>query len=452
MNESSPTSAEAPPPDIHAAPEARLSALAQIWRALSHPALLIGLLILAGVALAAHLWLPQLPTPLATDPAAGSAWLDAAAAGIPGGGALQALGLFDVAHNAALRVILPLLAAVLLIHLVNGVLLARAARTPAPPVTWLPGLHAWDATLPTSPDEEGWFRACAEACDAGRMQVTTLEAGGEQRLCDCHFRCQWVSLLTELGLLLALAALLLNLFSGWQVDGLTLDPGASASLSPYADLTVGVSADASQLTLCCPEKSAPLARGRIMRGSVLVRATAENSALHITLKREDEALQLQAIEQGARAADALIVHFPEARSERAIAAPEANLFFRLVALDDGGFRVQALDAANQVLFSRDIHETATLPVGDDLTLTLTPTTFVTLSARGRPWTWLLLPALLLTLAGLIWRWRRPYWRLGVLTTSAGAALRWQGPKSSRQRFAALLGQLAASRESNEETS
>lgn len=442
MNDSSPTSAEAQAPAIHPAPEARLSALAQVWRALSHPVLLIALLILAGAALAAHLWLPQLPTPLVTDPAANSAWLDASAASITGGGLLRALGLFDVAHNAALRVILPLLAAVLLIHLVNGVLLARAARASAPPVTWLPGLHAWDATLPTSPDEEGWFRACADVCDTGRMQVTALDDGGEQRLCDCHFRHQWLSLLTELGLLLALAALLLNLFSGWQVDGLTLDPGASVSLSPYADLTVGVSADASQLTLCCPEKSVPLARGRIMRGSVRVWVTAENSALHIILKRGDVALQLQAIEQGARAADELIVHFPEARSERAIAAPQANLFFRLVALGDGGFRVQALDAANQTLFSQDIHGAAALPVDDDLTLSLTPTTFVTLRAQGRPWTWLLGPALLLLLMGLYWRWRRPYWRMGALVNDAGVVIRWQGPRITHQHFSLLLQRLA----------
>ncbi len=452
VNETIQTSPEAQPPDIHPAPEARLSILAQVWRGLSHPALLWGLLALAGAALAAHLWLPQLPTSLAADPVAASAWLDATAVRVPVGGALRALGLFDVAHNAALRVILPLLAATLLIHLVNGVILVRAARASAPPVDWLPGLRAWDATLPAVPDEVGWFEACADACDAGRMKVTTLEDGGEQRLCDCHFQRQWLSMLVELGLLLALAALLLNLFSGWQVDGLTLDPGASVSLAPYTDLTVGLSDDAAQLTLCCPETSVPLARGRIMRGSVLVRVQDESNALRISLKRGDEALQLQAIEQGARAADELIVHFPQARSERAIAAPAANRFFRLVALDDGGFRVQALDAANEVLFSQDIHEAAALPAGDDLTLTLTPTTFVTLSARGRPWTWLLLPALLLTLVGLVWRWRQPYWRLGVLTNQTGAALRWQGPAATRKRFEQLLGRLATLQTIDEETS
>ena len=438
-----PQAAEAPSSVSYSAPEASRSALAQVWRFLSHPALLIILLILAAVALAAHLSLPQLPTALAADPAASSAWLDKMASGRWGGQVFRALGMFDLAHDIALRALLPLLATVLLVHLVDDVLLALAVRKLAAPIAYLPGLHAWDASLPQSPDEEDWFRACADVCQAGRIKVTTLADGGEQRLCDCHAKWQWPPLLTEIGLLLALAALLLNLYNGWQMDDLTLDPGGSVALAPYSDLTAAFSADASQLSLCCPQKSAPLARGAIADKGTRVQVADSGSALHVALKRGDAALKLQGIEQGAHAAADLVVHFPEARSERAIAAPAANLFFRLVALDDGGFRVQALDAANQVLFSREIHEAATLPVGDDLTLILTPTTFVTLSARGRPWTWLLWPALLLTLLGLLWRWRRPYWRLGALANEAGAAMRWQGSKATRKRFAALLHQLEA---------
>jgi len=412
--------------------------LAQTWRVLSHPLLLGILLILAASAFIAHLWLPQLPTALAADPAASSAWLDEIASGMFGGKALRALGAFNLAHNPALRLILPMLAATLFIHLINGAIRALNVRKLTPPDVWLPGLHAWDASLPGPVEDEDWDRACTSLCKSGRTLSEPWEEEGEQRLCDCHARWQWLTMLTQIGLLLALAALMLNLFSGWQVDGLTLDPGASASLAPYADLTVGFSDDASQITLCCPEESAPLSRGRIMRGGVQVQVTHQNSALRIALEQEGKPLNLQAIEQGAQAATDLIVHFPEARSERAIAAPEANLFFRLAALDDGGFRVQALDAANQVLLSQEIHEETTLTVGDGLTLHLTPTTFIILRAQGRPWTWLLWPALVLILAGLFVRWRYPYWRIGALQNEAGAALRWQGPKSTRQRFAAFI--------------
>ena len=438
MKEDIPPSAEAISPEIHPAPEARLTVLAQVWRVLSHPALLIILLVLAAGAMALHLWLPQLPTALSGDPAASSAWLDGIAAQYPGGEVMRALGLFDLAHNALLRVILPLLAATLIIHFINGVRLARAAREASPPTTWLPGLHAWETTLPQSPDDDAWDRACTELCGSGRMKVTRLEDGTDERVCDCHHRRQWLTLFTEIGLALALIALLLNLFSGWQVDGMTLDPGDSVSLAPYSDLTVTLSEDASQLILCCPETSAPLDEGGIRRGSVRVQVTAQNDALHITLSQDDKALPLQAIEQGTYATNNLVVHFPETGSERAIAAPDANLYFRLVALENGGFRVQALDAANQVLFSTEVHEETALPLNDDLILSLFPTTFITIRAWGRPWTWLLAPALLLAAIGLLLRWRRPYWRLGALTNEAGVALRWQGPRATRKRFVELI--------------
>ena len=438
MKEDTPPTAEATSPEIHPAPVARLSVLAQIWRVLSHPAMLIALLILAAGAMALHLWLPQLPTPLAGDPAASSAWLDEIAAMYPGGEAMRALGLFNLSHNALLRVILPLLAATLIIHFINDMRLARAAREASPPTTWLPGLHAWETTLPHAPDEEAWGRACTELCHSGRMTVTRLEDGTDERVCDCHYRHQWLILFTEIGLALALVALLLNLFSGWQVDGITMNPGDSVSLAPYSDLTVRFSEDANQLILCCPETSTPLDKGGIKHGSVRVQVTDQNDALHITLNRGDKALPLQAIEQGTYATNNLIVHFPETSSERAIAAPDANLYFRLVALENGGFRVQALDAANQVLFSTEVHEETALPLNDDLTLVLRPTTFITIRAWGRPWTWLLAPALLLAAIGLIFRWRRPYWRLGALTNETGVALRWQGPRATRKRFVELI--------------
>ncbi len=443
MNDHSQTPAEARSSDIHPAPEARLTALAQAWRALSHPVLLIIPLALAAGALAVHLWLPQLPTSLAADPAAGSAWLDEMAAQMPGGNVLRALGAFDLAHNGTLRVVLALLAAALLLHLINGMLRALAARRLTAPLTWLPGLDAWEAALPEGLGNKAWEGACADACPQARMLTEEQETSEVKRLCDCHARWQWPALLTEIGLLLALLALLLNLFSGWQVDNLILDPGGAVSLEPYADLTAGLSEDASHLILCCPERRAPLARGRMMRGGVQVRVTDEAQALHISLERNGEALNLQAIEQGAQAAPRLIVHFPQARSERTIAAPEANLFFRLAALDDGGFRVQALDANNQVILSKKIQQESALPVGEDegLTLHLSPATYITIRVQGRAWTWLLWPALALTLVGLFARWRHPYWRVGSLQNQAGVALRWQGPKTTRGRFAAFIAHL-----------
>jgi len=442
VNEDYPPAAAVTFPEIHPAPEARFSVLAQVWRVLSHPVLLALLLTIAAGAMALHLWLPQLPTALTADPTASSAWLDKTAAQTPGGGVLRALGAFDLAHNAALRLLLPLLAAVLLIHLMNGALRTLAARQLAPPDVWLPGLRAWDATLDAPLDEDAWSRICARlqpSVRVGPWQI--VEDDAKQLLCDGHARGQWLSLLAEIGLLLALAALLLNLFSGWQADGLTLIPGGHVALAPYSEFTVGLNADASLLGICCPQKEAPLARGGIRLGFVRVQVTDRDSALHVALKGSDGALKLRAIEQGDYTASDLVVHFPEVNSERAIAAPDANLFFRLVALDNGGFRVQALDAANQMLLSEEIHDATALSVADDLTLYLRPTAFVIVRAWGRPWTWLLLPALLLILIGLT---ARPYWRAGVRMNGSEAALRWQGASATRKLFAELIAQASPS--------
>ncbi|HFQ95181.1 MAG TPA: hypothetical protein ENK30_01285 [Anaerolineae bacterium] len=416
------------------------SFLVKLWRGLTHPFLLGILLILAGGVMAAHLWLPQLPTALANDPLAAAAWLDAAAASAPGGAVFRALGLFDLAHNLALRLLLPLLAAVLLAHLAGTVWRAWAARRLEPPDRWLPGLVAWDATLAPAPEQAVWFDACTDICGSPRI----AELAGEEDVagvCDCHPRQQWLGLAWELGLLLALAALLLNLYSGWQIDPIVLDPGQSVSLAPYATKDVSLSEDTAQITLCCPQATALVAQGGVSADGVAVKVVATGRAVQAALLRDGRPLQLQAIEENARVARQLVVHFPEARSERAIAAPEAGLAFRLVALDDGGVRVQALNADNQTLFSHDVYEASALPLGDDLTLQLKPTSYVQLRALGRPWTWLLRPAGLLILIGLMAIWRWPYWRLGVRANEAGAAIRWQGARRTKAQFQQWLSYL-----------
>ncbi|HEY80300.1 MAG TPA: hypothetical protein G4O05_04395 [Caldilineae bacterium] len=433
---------ETAPTLIQSAPEGAPSLLEKVWRALAHPVLWAILTTLVAGVLAAHLGLPQLPTALANDPLAAATWLDSAASAMPGGRVFRALGLFDLAHNLALRALLPLYAAVLLLHLAGGALRAWLVRELDSPERWLPGLHAWDAVVDSPASDATWQEECAAICAGPR---TAFEAGEVISLgmCDCHHRAQWLGLAWELGLLTALAALLLNLYSGWQIDPIVLDPGQSASLTPYAARDVSLNEDASQLALCCPLVATPVSRGSVRSDGVSIRVIASGRAARVVLLADGRPLQLQAIEESARVARQLVVHFPESRSERVIAAPEANLAFRLVALDDGGVRVQALDADNQILFSQDVRDPAALPIDETLILQVAPTSYVTLRAQGRPWTWLLPLAGLLMLAGLMARWRRPYWRVGVRVNDAGMALRWQGAARTRSLFQRLLDDLTS---------
>ncbi len=437
-----PTHAENTAVHIHPSPEESPSLLTRFWRTLTHPMLLGVLTALTVSVLAADLWLPQLPTALTSDPVAATAWLNDAAARIPGGTLLQSLGAFDLAHNLALRVLLPLQAAVLLLHLVGGVLRAWDARRLHPPNRWLPGLKTWEAMLSPAPNAVSLRVPCASLCSSPRSDAAS-EDDGEMEWCDCHYRMQWLALAWELGLLLALMALLMNLYSGWQVAPIVLDPGQSASLAPYADKDVSLSEDATHIAICCPPASALVTQGSVGTEGVRAHVVSSGQAVQVILTRRGRPLQLQAIEENAHVARQLVVHFPKVRSERVIAAPEVNLAFRLVALDEGGVRVQALDAQNQTLFSQDVHGASDLPVGDDLMLRVHPTSYVTLRVQGRPWTWLLWPAGLLLLLGIFVSWRWPFWRAGMRKNEAGVSLRWQGVASTRRRFHHLLHLLSA---------
>ncbi len=423
---------------VRPAPEASPSLLRKIWRVLFHPILLGGLVFVMVWVIAAHLWLPQVPTALANDPVAAASWLDGIAATIPGGRVFRALGLFDLTHNLALRVVLPLLAAVLLARLAAKSWRAWHVRKLAPPKLWMPGLQALDVAVTPPPSPDSLTNACHVLSPSSRF--TRLDEEGEEisLICDSHHRLQWVGLSWELGLLVALGALLLNLYSGWQIEPMVLDPGQSASLAPYKTMDVALSDDASEIVLCCPEVKSPVARGMVRSKGVIARVISIGQAARVALLRNEHPIQLQAIEENARVARQLVIHFPEARSERVIAAPEVNMAFRLVALDDGRVRVQALDVDNQTLFSRDVTEDAELSVEKGLILQIDPTTFVTLRVWGRPWTWLLWPATMLVIIGLFADWRWAYWRMGIRINDAGATIRWQGGVSTLVKMHRLL--------------
>ncbi len=435
-----PDSPDAPNPTFQPAAEAPASSLAALWRALSHPAWLGILAFLTLLLIAVHLWIPQLPTALARDPMAAAAWLDANAAAIPGGAWLRALGLLDLAHAASVRLLLPLFAAFLAIHLANDLFLFWQTRRLAPPTRWLPGLRTWDAVTPSPTPDRDWSERFQTLC----QRVIGEESGhGDERVWygDCHHRWQIAISLREIGLLLLLLTLLLNLYSGWQVDPIVLDPGASLTLAPYADKQVGFSQDGQTLTLCCPPISAPIPQHRLRAGSLLLQIIHQNQALQIRLEQQGKPLNLQAIEDQNQYGTELILHFPEARSERAFAAPQVERVFRIVALGQGQFQIQALNATNQVILSHTISGPAQLALDDQTTLFLTPTTYLILRAQSRPWTWLLLPAGILFLAGYAIRRWRGYCRLALRVNSTAAAIRVQAPGPPPTLCASLPSQL-----------
>lgn len=426
----------------------RLAAwLQRFRRLLSHPLWLLLLLGLAALAFAAHQWLPQAPTSLAADAAARSSWQSMAASTLPAGSFLNALGLFDLAHNPSLRILLALLTATLVLRLLDAIYLVWATRHLAPPDRWLPGVASLNHQQTGAADFSDWETTVAKGF--GRWQRTsitdaTAAESYQEAVGDRNHAYTWAGILVELGLMVALLAMVLNLRSGWQIDALSLDPGHSASLAPFSADFVRLDEAGAVLELCCQRPRSAALTNSLRLGAPGLRLQVQQvgPALALSALADGQIVPLQAVEQSDAPAPMLILRFPQERSERAAALPDRALFLRVVALPDGQFSIQALDAANNLLLTESIAAASDLVIGD-LTLEVRPSRYAVISVTARPWQWLFLPALLLLLAGFVLRWRFPYMRLGIRLNEGGAALRWQGQWGGRPTLDQVASMISA---------
>ncbi len=405
----------------------------RLWRALTHPSLLALLMGAMLIGMAAHIALPQTPTMLADDPIARSRWAVDMAANRSFGFALRGLGLFDIAHHPLSPILTPLLAAILFLRLADRLALAWKVRTLSPPLAPLPLTNVADAS-PEQPPATAEIEASFEQwCE--RRQNDECDEETSQWIGDRGHRHAWFAALIELGLALILLIFLSNVRFGWQTERLALSPGDRVSLAPLASITISLPREASF------EQSS---RGPALmdvegasRGGLMLRWLGVQPGLRVAAGVGDEALSVQAIEQGGAATTALTLRFPQPRSERGVAIPDRNLFLRVVNTGPQQFSIQALDASNALLLAQDIDEPATLMV-DDIAIQVQPTYFVLFQAAYRPWLWLLIPAALLSLIGLWMRWRFAYIRVGVRANAAGAAWRRQAQSFARPTLAELL--------------
>ncbi|NOX62067.1 MAG: hypothetical protein GXP42_09000 [Chloroflexi bacterium] len=417
--------------------------LFRLWRALTHPWLALALTGVLFIALAAHTALPQTPTTLADDPIARSRWLVETAATLPAGSALNALGLLDIAHNLFLRVLLPLFAVVLLLRLADRLALAQLTRTLQPPLEPAPTTQIDDLSFeqPITPEEGDAFMArwCERWQSEPDAENETRQWHGDRRQ-----RFTWFATLIEVGLGLTLLALLLNARFGWQTETLTLSPGERLSLAPLASITLSIPEE----NAINPPRvgQAPVQVEGASRFGLLLRQQAIHPGLQVSVTVGERALAVQAIEQGGAPATRLTLRFPQPRSERAVAIPERNLFFRVVNDGPQHFSLQALDASDALLLTQEIEEPVTIEV-EDVRIHLRPTYFVALRVAKRPWLWLLIPAALLTLMGFYVRWRLPYLRLGLRTNASGSALRRQAQSFARPTLEEISQAVRGERES-----
>jgi len=415
---------------------------ARIWHALAHPAVLLLLLLLLLPVFIALVWLPQAPTPMGEE--ARNAWLATTAAQYPAGEWMQALGLFDLAHNGFLKLLMTLLAVVLAVRLVNRLQLAWLTRHLSAPLNSLPCTNAYDIEMGRAFQPEQWGDFCDNQFQRQRREIDENTGLTRQWRGDRHQRWTWVATLLEVGLVLLLLSLALNLRFGWQLDDLLLDPGGFVALEPYSSQTLELSEDGDTLVLCCqPERTISVSGAIMSAGGLQIRQQQVGPALTVVVHTGDNLLLLHPIEQGGSPEQELVLRFPQERSERAVAIPERNLFLRVVHTGPDQYNIEVLDASSAVLLSQKIEGTSSL-ILDDMELQFTPTRHLKLGVISRPWLWLLIPSIVFILAGLFVRWRFPYLRVGAFVGSASASIRWQGQQGVHPAPEEIDAQLAKS--------
>ncbi len=417
---------------------------ARLWAGLAHPAVLILLLVLILPAFVALVWLPQAPTPMAADSLARNAWLATTAAQYPAGEWMQALGLFDLAHNPFLLLLMLALAVVLTVRLVNRLQLALLTRKLSAPLRSLPCTNAYDFELEKAAEPEQWDGLSNSHFQRQQQDVDEQTALVRELQVDRHQRWTWVAILLEVGLMIILLSLALSLRFGWQLDELILVPGGSVTLEPYSSQTLNLSEDGETLGLCCqPERTMPITGPTLNIGGMQIRQQEAGPALTVSVHAGDKALVLHPVEQGGSPEQELVLRFPQERSERAVALPERNLFLRVVHTGPDQYNVEALDASSTVLLSQKIEGPSSLML-EDLELKFAPAKHLKLGVMSRSWLWLLIPGIVFLFAGLLVRWRFPYLRVGAYVGSTNVNVRWQGQKGAHPTPAEIDAQLAKS--------
>jgi cytochrome c biogenesis protein ResB len=201
-----------------------------IWRIASSNHLVAILLLSIAAGLALTIWLPQRPE---ADPVAYAQWLSEAQAlfgeTTP---AMQTLGLFSITRSFGFRALLALLAACLLLRLIEGIdQLLRGREAAEPTGEWkaLP-----DARLPDAMDDL--------RCRRYRVLDTPSLIQAD--------RWPWAdlfSLLIHGSALLLLVGLLVNRLWGWQIEGLLVRGGEMVPL-PRTQKWVALSEDGDKIT------------------------------------------------------------------------------------------------------------------------------------------------------------------------------------------------------------
>lgn len=424
-----------------------------LWQLFCDPWLLLAIAGLLGVLLTAGALLPQLPGQLLDEPAAADRWLIATAEAFgPTGPWLRSLGLFDVLHSPAFRVLLVTALFVLLVQSANAILFAVCFRQlPAaldqnsepsgePVTVRLPvRVLRWRAAFPTLPlataaevetDTGAWATridrrtvrvqpAIAQALEGEPQPDSVLEERllGQRGVLESLLRP-----LLPVAMIMVLAGMWWNSVAGRQFLPSPLLPTERASdpvlgvtfeyelLYPRANSVgpvVSVAVDGERRQFPLEERVRATVNG--------VSINAQPGSPGLLVHTIDDSAQLARPGQ-ANTATALGLGFPSPGSEETLVLPQQGVGLRIIRQDNGtapaaddSFVVEVLQSdrdepVQRFTIGRSQVERIATPFGEIL-LGFVPMPMMQVQANTSPGLWLMLPAAVLAIGGL-WGFRR----------------------------------------------
>jgi hypothetical protein len=431
----------------------RLTALVDgLWRGLVDLRLLLAVLAVMLLLALIALGLPQLPDQVRTDPGEANRWLLATAERTGGlGEILGASGLFSLLRSPIFQLALAGATVLLLIQLayVFGAALqlrhvaqdaehqpSQAGEAVAlPPGRRIYRLRrsveiddaadkAEDSVLPGPELAEAYPTVARSAITVAAAEAPGLSSPEnpveEYRTLALRSPwAAWLKLCLPMGLLLFASAIWLLARYGWEVTIPTLAPGetfryAAGSLELRYDVPVNEATGGATPTLIIDAGEAqerlPLTAGAWANVGGAIAAAEPATTAMLVRTRGSQPLLAQPGQSTPSTAIGLL--FPSAGSEQALLLPRQGAGLRIVRAGDGRnefmveFYPRNSTAPDPILRVRD-DEPQFLTFEDGQIVDLLPVPSVRVTVRRMPGLWLLLPALLLTIVGLIGYWRRP---------------------------------------------
>ena len=425
-----------------------------LWKFLLRSWLLILLGVLALLLILSALFVPQLPSHLADNPAEASRWIATATEQMGIGSIIATMGLFDVLHSTLLRLLIVLIGLTLAIHFADmlGVAVHQYRLPKRLDSAPLPDGQFIDLASPTPlyRQQSGLTQQTNAEADSLRSRLESHfdeiietditsnsdiedknESESEKRiLARRHSLFAFLRPLLMLGLLLSIVPVWNIIVYGWELSPDPLGPGdqiryevkelemryeilpTSADSSPSS--TAESETLSTQLVVQIGENEQlfPIEESlRTTINQVEIRAAIGPPALRISLPDGQARLALPG---QSTASSSVGLVFPSVGNEKFVLLPTQAMGLRIVrGQDEDGtyFLFEVLDQSDAEPIQREEitegnSQIIELAMGNTV-LQIDSLPGLAVSARYLPDIWLFIPAFLLVLIGAVGYWRRP---------------------------------------------